>query len=158
MDLEQINIEEIMQKLNEQEQTVVELQNRRKELAKEQVTIFFKYLDKLKPALNFIKEKRYYFKNEKIDYVATQGPVIGFDQEKKLLLVYNLKEDRAQEISIYNNEETYKVISYHTFLEYDFQTAIEGLLSALDAQTRMIKIHQADIEKRESILSAYNPL
>ncbi|KIV56937.1 hypothetical protein AM501_27380 [Aneurinibacillus migulanus] len=159
MKLEELNIEQIMKKLEEDEVVANELDKKRSVLAQEQTRIFSEYLKKLLPALEFIKNKGYYFKHPVIDYVSQGGPILDYNRDENCLFVYNLSEKRVKQFSLYNNKEAGTVVlNHHFFMAHDFETALQGLLHPLNVQAEFIKDCQKEIDKRESLIEQYKNL
>ncbi len=142
-------IDEINEKLLDNGKIIEELAKENQELIKKQIELFAEYITKLNIIFTFIKNKGFYFRHHKSDYISSIGPVIEVDKEENYMYALDFISCVIRKINIYNNEDS-KIISYFEFIrDYGVDEAIESLKYNSGLPSIIIDDYKQVIEKRK---------
>lgn len=157
MELRELDGARELLKMQERNEVFLKIEEEIDKRIEEQEELFGKYTDKLQPVFDFLKNKRFYYRNPNgdIPYTSSFGPVLAYDSKEHTLLVYSLEHKYIAKQPINNGELTY-YNSNSFFANYDFQTAINGLLDVLTIYDRAEKALNENLSLRLESIEKYS--
>lgn len=142
--------------INEKKEQIKGLKKKYGSNIDKQEELYMSYLEKFKPIIDFIKHERYWFSHPDLKEGSTGGPILGKDNTKNMLYVYDLKDGLVKEISLFNNTETSKIMCLDQYFElFDFEEAIKGLTGLLGYQDKIIKELEEENKISEALVKKY---
>lgn len=146
------------EELIEKKAKIKELRATNEENIKRQVELYRRFIQEL-DILKFIVDNRYYFTHPKFNEISLRGPILGKDERKNILYVYDMSDNWVKEINMYNTEDEPKHTSLNRyFTNFDFEVAMEGLLHLVNFQDEVIKELEKNNEEVGASLIKYEKL
>ena len=154
-----MKIKTTKEEINIKEARLKELRDIRESNLKRKEEIYIKYLEELGIVIDYIKEKKYYFSHPDFDEVAIGGPILGKDNKKGILYIYDVDYGWVKGFDLYNTKlEPKRTSLYGYFSEYDFEIAMKGLLSLINFQDEAIETLENHNKETEKIIEKYEEI
>lgn len=150
--MKSINVEEI---IKERDKRITGLKEELEEINKNKTELFGETVENVKPYIEYIKRKGYYFRHPSINCISSVGPIIGVDEKKDVWLVFNPENNVVNEIEMYNPEGKKTIPVWHFIEKYDFEAAMEGLLYCKELQEIIINDFQEMIISSKKLIEKY---
>jgi hypothetical protein len=140
--------------LEQKGKVLSDLETKYQKLLNKQVDLFNNYLSERLPIFKFIKKNKFYFRHPKYKYLSSRGPILGYDNDKNLLYVYDMDTSNIIKINMFNNEvkDAWEI---EFFKKFNFEDAIEGLIYNGKLPDILIEDLQKDIARKEELLNKY---
>lgn len=142
-------ISESIAELEDKDKKIEELRSVFRDKLKEQEKEFFDLGEKVYPIIKFMKDKNYYFFNERLDCNSSRGPVVG--RNNNILYIYEGGRYLIYKYDLYS-EEGIEIPFNKFILENSFDDAIDGLLSLLRLQDHILNKYTGNIDKIDNEL------
>lgn len=152
---ENVNVSEKLSQLSFAHERVKRLERERMAAIQDQKSCFYQVAKKLTPIYEYIKESGYDFGNPNIKLLEQEGPLIGYDASQDVIFFYDFKAGDVKSRDL----ESLKISEYNPdslFVEYGFETAMEGLHDPLKRIGKVEGFYEDDIQERRDLIKRYN--
>ncbi|MFZ0577015.1 MAG: hypothetical protein WAM41_05850 [Psychrobacillus psychrotolerans] len=125
-------------------------------LTQQLLQIFNNRLSELRPVIDVIKERGYYFKHpdKASDGLSSRGPIIGYNNDH--FFVYSVEDNWVYKIRRYDSELKDKIHISKFIEQYDFDKAMSGLNFVLELQDHYSEIYKEENEQKKALIDKYS--
>jgi hypothetical protein len=123
----QINVEELLRKLEEQKEEHSSVRKEIEFLVDQQAKTLHEQLKELKPVYEWYRSNHLVFTHPTIKVRSSSGPVLGFDEKDNVAIVYNVEKEQPEKIVLHDPDNR-KFYHLHSLVEDGYFTdAMNGL-------------------------------
>ena len=143
------------QKAEENDKILSSLTQETQELNNQLEKIFNSRLVEIKPVIDVIRKKRYYFKHpdEECKGMTSRGPIIDYDNN--YYYVYSIEEGKVYKVNNYNPENPEKINFFNFIKSWDFDKAMKGLNFVLELQEHYADVHKKNHAEMRMLIEKY---
>jgi len=119
--------EEVIAKFEEKERLYYSFVNTIEELSKKQENVLLQSFEEMKPLAEWYLEKNFVFTHPNLPFHSDNSLILGYNDRKNLLYIWNIEEGAIAEIDLNKNEKTRFVNLEFIVAEGYFETAMNGI-------------------------------
>lgn len=128
-------------------------------IIQEQYRLLLRTIDKLKPELEWLKQRDYYFIHPGFDnYKSRKGPILRVSEDAKYMYVYDVKQAELVKLDIHDDFRGYPASAHEVVGNDYFMHSMEGLLYTRELLNEYNNRINAILVNLEDQLKNYNDI
>lgn len=149
------DVDGLLEKLEDQYDAHRNSTKKIEELLDEQEGIISEGLKESEPVYQWYKRKGFFFAHPTYKLRSASGPILGFDEKKEEVIVYDIEREGLQKVYIHDNSERKNYSTYNLVKEGYFEDAIVGIKYLEKMLEHYLEVTADEINKLKSEISKW---